>query len=76
MWVVHDNRTLTTADKVQIEQGEHLTEHIQMAQYLSKKQFPLAGGLKSILLQQKVVKDHKGQGTQCRLYTVRKETTG
>jgi len=64
VWVVHDNHTLMTSDKVQIEQGEDLTDkHIQMAQFLAEKQFPLAGGLWSPLLQQKAVKCVKGQCT-------------
>ena len=64
VWVVHDNLTLTATDKTKIEQGEHLTDkHMQMAQHLAKKQFPLAGGLRSTLLQQKTVKGHKGQCT-------------
>lgn len=78
-WVVHDNHTLTTTDKTKIEQGEQLTDqHMQMAQYLAKKQFPLAGGLRSTLLQQKTVKVIRvsAQPTQCRSYIVRKETTG
>ena len=45
-WVVHDNHTLTTTDKTKIEQSEQLTDkHMQMAQYLAKKQFTLVGGL-------------------------------
>ena len=64
VWVVHDNHTLIATDKTKIEQGEHLIDkHMQMAQYLAKKQFPLAGGLRSTLLQQKMVKGHKGQCT-------------
>ena len=64
MWIVHDNVTLTATDKTKIEQGEHLTDkHVQMAQHLAKKQFPLTGGLRSTLLQQKTVKGHKGQCT-------------
>ena len=44
-----------------IEQSEQLTDkHMQMAQYLAKRQFPLAGGLRSTLLQQK---DAKGPCT-------------
>ena len=64
VWVVHDNHTLIATDKTKIEQGEHLIDkHMQMVQYLAKKQFPLAGGLRSTLLQQKMVKGHKGQCT-------------
>ena len=36
---------------------------MQMAQYLAKKQFPLADGLQSTQLQQKTVKGHKGECT-------------
>ena len=57
VWVTHDDHSLSLPDRVVIEQGEHLTDkHMQMAQYLAKKQFPLAGGLRSTLLQQKGVK--------------------
>ena len=59
VWVTHDNLSLSLTDKAVMEQGEQLTDkHMQMAQYLAKRQFPLAGGLKSTLLQQKGAKGH------------------
>ena len=61
-----DNHSLSPPDKAVIEQqGGHLTDrHMQTTQYLAKKQFPLVGGLRSTLLQQ------KGMKGQCTANTV------
>ena len=51
---MHGKHSLILVDKVVIEQDQELNDkHIQMAQYLEKKQFPITGGLKSTLLQGK-----------------------
>ena len=45
-WVRRDKSVLSITDKMIIESGDELTDqHIQMAQYLLKSQFPLIGGL-------------------------------
>ena len=54
VWITHGNHTLKLSDKATIEQGEEMTDkHIQMVQHLAKIQFPVTGGLESMLLQQK-----------------------
>jgi len=54
VWVMHGKHSLKLVDKVAIEQDQELNDkHIQMAQYLAKRQFPVTGGLESTLLQGK-----------------------
>ena len=54
MWITHGNHPLKLSDKVAIEQGEEMIDkHMQMAQHLVRIQFPVDGGLQSILLLQK-----------------------
>ena len=55
-WVRRDKSVLSITDKMIIESGDELTDqHIQMAQYLLKSQFPLIGGLYNTLKQRQRV---------------------
>ena len=54
VWVIHGKHSLKLVDKVAIEQDQELNDkHIQMAQYLAKRQFPVTGSLESTLLEGK-----------------------
>jgi len=47
---MHGKHSLKLVDKVAIEQDQKLNDkHIQTAQYLAKRQFPVTGGLESTL---------------------------
>ena len=51
LWITFDRHILQMTDKVVLENGELSDRHIQMAQSIVKKQFPLMGGLRNTLLQ-------------------------
>jgi len=56
LWITFDRHILQMTDKAVLECGEELSDrHIQMAQSIIKKQFPLLGGLRNTLLQEQVV---------------------
>ena len=76
VWITHGNHTLKLSDKRAIEQDEEMTDkHIQMAQHLTKIQFPVVGGLQSTLSSRKR-KRVVGQQTLYRSFIVIKEVTG
>lgn len=58
IWITYEGRySLQENDRLIIQQGGELTdEHINFSQNLIRTQFPLIGGLKSTLLQQKSMK--------------------
>ena len=56
LWITFDRYILQMTDKAVLEHGEELSDrHIQMAQSIIKKQFPLLGGLRNTLLQEQIV---------------------
>ena len=56
LWITFDRHILQMSDKAVLEHGEELSDrHIQMAQSIVKKQFPLIGGLRNTLLQGQIV---------------------
>lgn len=51
LWITFDRHILQMTDKTVLEHRELSDRHIQMAQSIMKKQFPLIGGLCNTLLQ-------------------------